>query len=60
MRQALTALILLCGGLALTGCGQTGPLYLPEEEAQEAPAEAPQQGEPAEEESTGQAASEPS
>ena len=25
--------------LLLVGCGQTGPLYLPEEEAQEAPAE---------------------
>jgi len=34
MRYAVAALTLLASLLLLGGCGQTGPLYLPEEQAQ--------------------------
>lgn len=31
MRHTITALFLLSAALCLAGCGQTGPLYLPED-----------------------------
>ena len=40
MNHAVFTAILLFS-LLLVGCGQTGPLYLPAEEAEEVPAEEP-------------------
>jgi predicted small lipoprotein YifL len=42
MRHSLTAIFLLSGLLFLGGCGQTGPLYLPNEKPEEAPEEEPE------------------
>lgn len=35
MRQNIKAILLLSGFAALYGCGQTGPLYLPEDAPEE-------------------------
>jgi predicted small lipoprotein YifL len=39
MHARLTALLLLFAVFCLGGCGQTGPLYLPEELSEEVPEE---------------------
>jgi predicted small lipoprotein YifL len=51
--QACLAASLLGGALALAGCGQKGPLYLPDREASEVQPPAPQPPtEPASEDTT--------
>ena len=41
MRHTLLTLLLLCGTLLLHGCGQTGPLYLPEDAPEKTAEEEP-------------------
>ena len=37
MHLSFTLTLLLAGLIALGGCGQTGPLYLPEDNSKESP-----------------------
>ena len=54
MRHTIAAFFLLTELLFLGGCGQTGPLYLPEEKAQVVPEEEPEQRQPRPVGTTGQ------
>ena len=42
MKMTIAAFLLLFSCLLMAGCGQTGPLYLPQDESQEQSGEQPE------------------